>query len=159
MNLHPASVNEIRRISVGTAVLDVIMISLFSMLGSLGILNFEIMSVTLAALGGSAIAIVNFAILCITVQQVVGMEDQKKMQAKFQLSYNIRMVIQAVWVVICYFTPQLNIFAGALPLFFPKVTIMYLNAIGKLVPAGAEAGTQAADPEAAEEQAPVSEGE
>ena len=43
------------------------------------------------------------------------------------------MVIQAGWVVICFFVPALHIFAGALPLLFPKVTILYLNFKGKLV--------------------------
>jgi len=134
MKLHPASLHEIRRITIGTAILDFLMICILSFLSDLGIGTFDPLPIALAAAGGSMIAVVNFTIMCITVQQVVGMQDQKKMQAKFQLSYNIRMVIQAVWVVICYFSPYLHIFAGALPLFFPKVTIMYLNATGKLIP-------------------------
>lgn len=131
MKLHPASLNEIRRICIGTAILDMFMIPILCTLDGLGIGSFQWMPVTLAALGGSVIAIVNFSILCITVQQAVGMEDRKKMQERFQLSYHIRMIFQASWVVICYFTPGLNIIAGALPLLFPKVTILYLNAAGK----------------------------
>lgn len=130
MKLHPTSLNEIRRISIGTAVLVILMTVILFTLDALGIGAFPGMPVILAALGGSFIAILNFTILCVTVQQAVGMKDQKKMHRRFQLSYHIRMVIQAAWVVICYFAPGLNIIAGSLPLFFPKVTILYLNAAG-----------------------------
>ena len=133
MKLQSASRKEIKRIAIGTAILDVLMIAAFALLGLLGILQFQPLSVSLAAAIGSCLAIGSFTVLCITVQQAVEIEDRKKMQAKFQLSYNIRMVVQAAWVVICFFVPWLNIFAGALPLAFPKITILYLNGKGKLV--------------------------
>ncbi len=133
MKLQPASRREIKRIAAGTAVLDVLMIAAFAVLGLLKIMEFQLIPIVLAAFIGSCLAIGSFTLLCLTVQQAVEIEDRKKMQAKFQLSYNIRMVVQAGWVVICFFVPWLNIFAGALPLAFPKVTILYLNARGKLM--------------------------
>ena len=133
MKLQSASRREIKRIALGPAVLDVLMIAAFGMLGILGILEFQPLPIVLAAVIGSAIAIGSFTLLCLTVQQAVEIEDRKKMQAKFQLSYNIRMIVSAGWVVICFFVPWLNIFAGALPLTFPKVTILYLNSRGKLI--------------------------
>lgn len=133
MNLQPASRREIKRIAIGTAILDVLMIGAFALLGLLKIMDFQLLPILLSAAIGSALAIGSFTLLCITVQQAVEIEDRKKMQAKFQLSYNIRMVVQASWVVICFFVPWLNIFAGAIPLAFPKVTILYLNGKGKLI--------------------------
>ena len=133
MNLQPASRREIKRIAIGTAILDVLMIGAFALLGLLKIMDFQPIPIVLSAAVGSCLAIGSFTLLCITVQQAVEIEDRKKMQAKFQLSYNIRMVVQAGWVVICFFVPWLNIFAGAIPLAFPKVTILYLNGRGKLV--------------------------
>lgn len=133
MKLQPASRKEIKRIAIGTVILDVLLIAAFALLGLLGILNFQPLSVIVSAAIGSGLAIGSFTVLCITVQQAVEIEDRKKMQAKFQLSYNIRMVVQAAWVVICFFVPWLNIFAGAIPLAFPKITILYLNGKGKLV--------------------------
>ena len=133
MILQPASRREIKRIAIGTAILDLLMIGFFAILGLLKIMDFHFLPILLAAIIGSCLAIGSFTLLCITVQQAVEIEDRKKMQAKFQLSYNIRMVIQALWVVICFFVPWLNIFAGALPLAFPKVTILFLNSRGKLV--------------------------
>ena len=143
MKLQPASRREIKRIAIGTIILDVLMIAAFALLGLLGILQFQPLSVILAAAIGSCLAIGSFTVLCITVQQAVEIEDRKKMQAKFQLSYDIRMVVQAVWVVICFFVPWLNIFAGAIPLAFPKLTILYLNGKGKLVEKTVESAPQA----------------
>ena len=133
MKLQSASRKEIKRIAIGTGILDVLMIGAFGLLGLLGIMDFQLVPILLAAAIGSLLAILSFTLLCLTVQQAVEIEDRKKMQAKFQLSYNIRMVVQAGWVVICFFVPWLNIFAGALPLAFPKVTILYLNSKGKLI--------------------------
>lgn len=147
MKLQPASRREIKRIAIGTIILDVLMIAAFALLGLLGILSFQPLSVILAAVIGALIAIGSFTVLCITVQQAVEIEDRKKMQAKFQLSYNIRMVVQALWVVICFFVPWLNIFAGALPLAFPKITILYLNGKGKLVEKSDVPGDDAAEEE------------
>ncbi|MBE6923470.1 MAG: ATP synthase subunit I [Ruminococcaceae bacterium] len=147
MKLQSASRKEIKRIAIGTAILDVLMIAAFALLGLLGILQFQPLSVILAAAIGSCLAIGSFTVLCITVQQAVEIEDRKKMQAKFQLSYNIRMVVQAAWVVICFFVPWLNIFAGALPLAFPKITILYLNGKGRLVEKSDVPGDDAAKEE------------
>lgn len=133
MKLQTASRREIKRIAIGTAILDVLMIGAFALLDLLKIMDFQLLPVLLAAAVGSCLAIGSFTLLCITVQQAVEIEDRKKMQAKFQLSYNIRMVVQAGWVVICFFVPWLNIFAGAIPLAFPKITILYLNGKGKLI--------------------------
>ena len=133
MKLQSASRKEIKRIAIGTVILDLLMIGAFVLLSLLGIMKFDPLPILLAAAVGSCLAIGSFTLLCITVQQAVEIEDRKKMQAKFQLSYNIRMVIQAAWVVTCFFVPWLNIFAGAIPLAFPKITILYLNGKGKLV--------------------------
>ena len=143
MKLQSASRREIKRIALGTAILDVLMIGAFALLALLGIMKFEPLPILLAAAIGSCLAIGSFTLLCLTVQQAVEIEDRKKMQAKFQLSYNIRMVVQAGWVVICFFVPWLNIFAGAIPLAFPKLTILYLNGKGKLVEKTGEPAPQA----------------
>lgn len=148
MKLQKASRKEIKRVALGTLALDGIMIAGFWFLSQFGIGRFELLPIILAACGGTVIAVLNFTLLCITVQQAVEIEDRKKMQARFQLSYNIRMVTQAGWVVICFFAPALHIFAGALPLVFPKLTILFLQATGRLIPK--EEGQQSVPEEAGE---------
>ncbi len=152
MKLQPASRKEIKRIAIGTGLLDIPMIAGFFLLSQFGIGKFDFWPIVLAALGGTLVAIANFTVLCVTVQQAVDIQDRKKMQAKFQLSYNIRMILQAGWVVICFFVPQLHLFAGAIPLLGPKATILYLNSRGKLIdPSEVPSAPSEASPESPQE--------
>ena len=134
MILQPASRKEVLRITAGTAVCDVILIAALFLLSQFDIGTFQLGKILLSTLIGSVIAVANFAAMCLTVQSAVGMEDQKKMKAKFQLSYNVRMVVQAGWSVAAFLIPGLHFVAAAAPILFPKVTILYLNATGKLMP-------------------------
>ena len=134
MILQEASRKEICRISVGTLVCDVIMVAGLFLLSQFDMGQFDLPRILLGAACGSVIAIINFTILCITVQNAVGMENKRKMKAKFQLSYNIRLALQAGWVVACFAIPQIHFVAGAAPVLFPKITILYLQFTGKLFP-------------------------
>jgi len=134
MILQPASRKELKRISLGTGAFDLLMIAGLFLLSQFGIGTFDFIKIVLSALCGSAIAILNFALMCLTVQSAVGMQDMKKMKAKFQLSYNARMVLQAGWAVIAFLVPQIHFIAGAAPILFPKITILYLQFKGKLLP-------------------------
>ena len=134
MKLQPASQREVRRIAVGTLVCDVLMVAGLFLASQFDIGTFDLGKILLSAAIGSVIAVLNFALMCLTVQSAVGMTDQKKMKAKFQLSYNARMVIQAGWTVAAFLIPGLHFIAGAAPVIFPKITILYLQAKGKLLP-------------------------
>ena len=92
-----------------------------------------LLRILLGIAGGSAIAIGNFAVMCLTVQTAVDITDQKKMKAFFQASYNGRLLLQAGWVIVSILVPGIHIVAGAAPLLFPHVIILYLSAKGKLV--------------------------
>jgi hypothetical protein len=145
MKLQSASRKEIARISKGTFLLDLILIGGLFLLSQLGVGSFSIGKILLSTVIGSLVAIGNFTLMCLTVQSAVGMTDMKKMKAKFQLSYNARMVMQAGWAVIAFLVPAFHFIAGAAPVLFPKITILYLNFTGKLMPA-APSGETASDP-------------
>lgn len=134
MKLQPASRREIARISAGILVCDGIMIAGLFLLSQFGIGKFEFGRILLGAACGSIIAVVNFAILCLTVQSAVEIENKRKMKARFQLSYNIRLALQAGWVVACFAIPQIQFVAGAAPILFPNVVIFYLQSKNKLMP-------------------------
>ena len=134
MKLQPASKREIRRIAIGTAACDGILIAGLFLLSQFDIGTFDLGRILVSAAIGSVIAVLNFVLMCLTVQSAVGMTDQKKMKAKFQLSYNARMILQAGWTVIAFLIPGLHFIASAAPILFPKVTILYLQAKGKLLP-------------------------
>ena len=133
MKLQPASKKEIKRIAVGILVCDVLLIAGLLLLSFVGVGTFSY-RVFIGALGGSLIALLNFIILCVTIQQATEIEDKKRMKAYIQGSYNGRLLLQAVWVVICFAISHIHLFAGAIPLLFPHAIIFYLNSKGKLMP-------------------------
>lgn len=134
MKLQSASRREITRIAIGTLVCDAIMVGVLFLLSQFGIGKFETGRILLGALCGSVIAVANFTILCLTVQSAVEIESKRKMKARFQLSYNLRMVLQAGWVVAAFLIPQIHFIAGAAPILFPNVVIFYLQFTGRLMP-------------------------
>ena len=75
MKLQSASRKEIRRIALGTLVCDGIMIAGLFLLSQFDIGKFELPSILLGAICGSVIAIVNFTILCLTVQMAAEMTN------------------------------------------------------------------------------------
>lgn len=134
MKLQPASRKEITRITIGTLVCDAILIAALLLLSLVGVGQFETGRILLGVVCGSVIAVLNFTILCLTVQSAVGMENKRKMKARFQLSYNIRLLVQAAWVVASFLIPQIHFVAGAAPILFPNVVIYFLQFTGKLMP-------------------------
>ena len=136
MKLQAASKKEISRIAVGTLVCDVIMVAGLFLLSQFGIGKFALPRILLGAACGSVVAILNFTILCLTVQSAVEIDSKKKMRQKFQMSYNVRLLLQAAWVIAAYLIPQVHFVAGALPVLFPNVGIFFLQSRGKLVPDG-----------------------
>ena len=134
MKLQPSSKKELRRIAIGVAICDALMIAGLFLLSQFGIGTFPLARILVSALGGSAITLLNFTIMCLTVQAAVNYEDQKKMKAFFQASYNGRLMLQAVWVIVCFLVRPIHLIAGAAPLLFPSVIILYLQMHGKLMP-------------------------
>ena len=133
MKLQPASKREVLRIAIGTAVCDGIMIAGLFLLSQFDIGSFDLLRILLGTLGGTAVAVLNFTIMCLTVQSAVNYDDQKKMKSFIQGSYNGRLALQALWVVICIIVPQIHTLAGAAPLLFPNFVIFWLQYSGKLV--------------------------
>lgn len=134
MKLQSASRKELFRIALGTLICDVVMIVALLVLSLVGVGRFDAFRILLGAVCGSAVAIVNFAILCLTVQSAVEIENKKKMRARFQLSYNIRLLLQAGWVVLCFVLKPIHFVAGAAPILFPNVVIFFLQSRNKLFP-------------------------
>ena len=134
MILQPASRKEVKRVAVGTLVGDVLLVAGLFLASQFDIGTFDLGKILISAAIGSCVAVLNFALMCLTVQSALGMTDQKNMKAKFQLSYNARMILQPGWTVIAFLIPGLHFIAGAAPVLFPTVTILYLQAKGKLLP-------------------------
>ena len=132
MKLQAASQREVKRIAIGTAIGGVLLVCAMLILSVLGIGTFDYRVITGAA-GGCIVAVVNFAMMCMTIQRAVSMSEQKAMKAFIQGSYNGRLFLQAGWIVAAYLMPWANVFTAAVPLLFPTLIIFYLQAKGKLV--------------------------
>ena len=132
MKLQPASKKEIKRIAIGTGICDLILLAVLFVLSLEGLLTFNY-TVFLGALIGSCVAILNFTIMCLTIQKATGIDDQKQMKSFIQGSYNGRLMLQAGWVIVAILVPHFQVVASAAPLLFPNLTIFYLQSKGKLV--------------------------
>ena len=132
MKLQAASQQEIKRIACGTAVGGVLLVVVMYALSMVGVGTFDYRVIT-GVIGGCIIAVLNFFLMCLTIQRAVSMSEQKSMKAFIQGSYNGRLFLQAAWIVAAYLMPWVNVFAAAIPLLFPNLMIFYLQARGKLV--------------------------
>lgn len=144
MKLQPASKKELARISAGTLALAALETAVFALLGLAGVYSFG-WEVVVSALGGSAVAILNFALLCLTVQATVGTADPKQLRAKVQASYTARLLLQGLWCLLTFLAPCFRVIPGVLPLFFPNLVILWLRARGKITVQSPQA-PPAADP-------------
>ena len=133
MKLQPESQKELRRIACGVALCTAVMWVVFAALHLVGWVAFDY-TVLLGGIVGALIAIGNFAGICIVVQKVIDEPDEKKRNAQLKISYNTRMLLQAVWIIVAIAAPCFQAFAGVLPLLFPRVTIYYLQITGKYKP-------------------------
>ena len=110
MKLEPESKKELGRIAGGTAICTAAMWVVFAALHTVGWARFD-SSVILGSLVGALVAIGNFAGICLVVQKIIDEQDEKRRKAKLQLSYNGRMLLQAVWVVVAIAAPCFQPFA------------------------------------------------
>ena len=133
MKLQPASKKQLSRIAAGSSICAVIEITAFVVLHFCGIGRFSF-RIILGTLGGTLIAILNFALMCLMVQTAAATQDQKLRKAKVQASYNLRLFVQAAWVVAAFFIPFINVIAAAVPLLFPTAVIYFLQITGRLMP-------------------------
>ena len=133
MKLQDASRKEVTRVSKGVLVCDGVMIAGLFLLSQFGIGRFEIVRILLGTVIGSLISIVNFIILCLTIQSSLEIENKRKMKARFQTSYNIRLAVQAAWIVAAFLLREkVHFIAAAAPVFFPNLWLIYLQLTGKL---------------------------
>lgn len=144
MKLQPASKKEVLRMAAGCGICAAAEIAVFGVLRLCGIGQFNY-RVILGALGGTAVAILNFALMCLMVQNAAGIQDQKLLKAKVQGSYNLRILFQAAWVAVAFFVPFLNVIAAAIPLLFPTAVIYFLQITGRLMPKNSSPAPKASE--------------
>ena len=112
---------NIRNVSVGVIILTAVMILVFAVIG-----KFD-MPVLWGALLGCGFTIFNFFLLSISVQNAVT-KSEKGAQGAMGVSYMIRLALTAAMVILAIKMPVFNYVAAVIPLVFPRLIIMILNA-------------------------------
>ncbi len=79
--------------------------------------------VVLGALVGGAVAVANFFLMAVTVQNVVNVTNHDDALRMMRVSYRNRMLMRAIWIIIAIFAPCFNYAAGIIPLFIPSFVI------------------------------------
>lgn len=142
-----ATKKETARIAVGTGIGCVLMLLVFAVLHASVSQKVPFDgSVVLGAAGGFAVAVANFFLMGLTVQQVAAEKDEKQAYQKMKLSYTYRMLLQIVWIVIALAAPVINGVAGIVPLLFPSISVkiyyIFLRKKGAAVSGGQSEETQ-----------------
>ncbi len=147
MKLQPSVKKEIIRIVGGTAVCTAMMWVVFALLAIVwpAYVAFD-STVVLGGFLGALVASINFFALCITVQLVTEKANPAAAKGLMQVSYNIRLLLQAVWCILAIQLGAVHFIAGMLPLLFPRVVIVYLQRTGAYTPEPKEK-PETADPE------------
>ncbi len=129
--LSPAVKKETVHVAAATAVLTVLMWIVFFVLHRMmpEQVPFDY-RVILGGLGGCLVAVLNFFLMGLTVQQVVNTEDEDLAGKRMKASYSRRMMMQMLWVVIAIAAPCFYFVAGIVPLLFPSLGIKIMALFG-----------------------------
>lgn len=131
MKLQEASRRELRRMTCGMFLCGALQLLVFLCLSLFGLYPWTY-RVLLGTLGGVAVAILSFFLLCVSVERAVDTRDEKLRKRRMQLSYNLRLLLQAGWVVAAFAAPCFHVIAAAVPLLYPTLIIFFLSRRGDL---------------------------
>lgn len=125
MKLQKAVKQETIAVATGTGIGCLVLIALFLVLHLIfpeSTPKFDY-RVVLGALAGGGVAIANFFLMALTVQNVVNVESKDDALRIMRVSYRNRMLMRAVWIIVAIFAPCFNYAAGIIPLFIPSFVI------------------------------------
>lgn len=122
--LQPAVKKETKRVTIFTFVAVAVMIVIFLALHSFmpEKIPFDY-TVILGGICGGGIAVLNFFLMALMVQKAAAMENQDDVRLRVRSSYNQRLALQIIWIIVAIVAPCFQFFAGILPLLFPSLGI------------------------------------
>ncbi len=77
----------------------------------------------LSAALGTAVSVLNFFMMGMTVQSIVNTEKEEDAYQKMRLSYRNRNLMQLLWIILALVAPPFQPVAAILPLLFPGTLI------------------------------------
>lgn len=128
MKIQQATKRETLHIALGTLLFSAVMNGVFALLGRWDL------SVVWGTLLGGGWAILNFLLLGLTVQKMASDPNEKRGKLTMQLSYSLRMLFTLFIVVLAIKLPGVSWLAAAIPLLFPRLTILTMQLLGMYQP-------------------------
>ena len=125
MKLQKAVRQETVAVAVGTGIGCIALILLFLIVYLIfpqSAVRFDY-RVVLGALCGGAVAVANFFLMAVTVQNVVNVENRDDALRMMRVSYRNRMLMRGIWIIVAIFAPCFHYAAGIIPLFIPSLVI------------------------------------
>ena len=125
MKLQSAVKKETVAVAAGTGIGCAVLIVLFLIMYLIfpeSSVKFDY-RVVLGALCGGAVAVANFFLMAITVQNVVNVTNRDDALRMMRVSYRNRMLMRGIWIIVAIFAPCFNYAAGIIPLFIPSLVI------------------------------------
>ncbi len=125
MKLQNAVKKETIAVATGTGIGCLVLIALFLIMYLIfpeSSVKFDY-RVVLGALCGGAVAVANFFLMAVTVQNVVNVTNRDDALRMMRVSYRNRMLMRGIWIVVAIFAPCFNYAAGIIPLFIPSLVI------------------------------------
>ncbi len=128
MRVQEATRRETGHIALGVLAFSAVMHLVFLAIGrwELGVLWGNLL--------GGGFAVLNFLLLGLTVQKIAGESDEKRARLKLQGSYTLRMLLTLGVIVIAIKAPCFVWPAAVIPLLFPRLTILAMQAMGMYRP-------------------------
>lgn len=128
-------------VSVGCAILCVLEIALVLLLNAVKLVTFNPLIIA-SSIGGTVVIVFCFWWMAKSLQKALddATNGGKNIRVGVAAGYNLRLLAQGVWIVIDIFVPQLIYgefiplitICGLLPLLFPRIAIVSLQATGRL---------------------------
>lgn len=125
MKLQSAVKKETVAVAAGTGIGCLALLALFLILYVIfpeSSVKFDY-RVVLGVLVGGAVAVGNFFLMAVTVQNVVNVTNRDDALRMMRISYRNRMLMRGIWIIIAIVAPCFNYAAGIIPLFIPGFVI------------------------------------
>ena len=123
-NIAPAVKQETKKVAIATGIMTILMWIGFAIGHQINPetipLNYKVF---LAGICGSLVAVLNFFLMGLTVQQVANTEDEGLARSRMRASYSQRFLLQIVWIILAIVVPVFQFVAGIAPLLFPSISI------------------------------------
>ncbi|MBR2846767.1 MAG: ATP synthase subunit I [Clostridia bacterium] len=112
---------EVVRMCIGVSVMSIIMIAGFAVFG-----HFN-MSVLYGAALGTAVTLLNYFFLALSVAHVVNKKDKSDAKLFMNISYFLRIILIAVTVGVAIRFPFFNAVSVILPFIFERIVILIIH--------------------------------